>query len=74
MPFNPLPLPVPLGRGTGARRVLVRGARSWELPSGAPAWLQQPRASQRGACTGPSSWQEQRQIGASYPSQEVGWP
>ena len=44
------------------------------MPTGAPAWLkawlQQPRASQRGACTGPSSWQEQRQIGASCPSQE----
>ena len=39
------------------------------------AWLRQPRASQRaGACTGPSSWQEQRQTGASYeyPCQEVG--
>ena len=31
----------------------------------------QPRASQRRACTGPSSWQEQRQIGASCPCQEV---
>ena len=30
----------------------VRGARSWELPTGAP---------------GPWSWQEQRQTGARYP-------
>eukprot|EP00964_Phaeocystis_antarctica_P078615 scaffold48900_cov60-Phaeocystis_antarctica.AAC.1 len=26
------------------------------MPTEAPAWLRQPRASQRGACTGPSSW------------------
>ena len=45
---------------------------SGEMPTEAPAWLRQPRASQRaGACTGPSSWQEQRQIGASCPCQEV---
>eukprot|EP00964_Phaeocystis_antarctica_P007786 scaffold4187_cov57-Phaeocystis_antarctica.AAC.7 len=30
---------------------------SGEMPTEAPAWLRQPRASQRaGACTGPSSW------------------
>ena len=34
--------------------------RSDRLLTGEPAWLPQPRASQRGACTGPTAWQERR--------------